>query len=61
MYNGDNALSMIRDHVGHTNLNMVARGEYVGHIERSIRLMKERARCSWQGIQFIRYTVLMVE
>ena len=36
MYNGDNALTMIRDHVGHTNLNMVARGEYVGHIERSI-------------------------
>ena len=47
MYYVDNYFPMIRDHVGHGNLNIATRGEHIEFIERVIRIMKEKMRCSY--------------
>jgi hypothetical protein len=58
-FNGDNEFEKLRDHVSPTPLNIVGRGEHVGIIERSIRTVKERVRCSCQGIPYKRIPKLM--
>ena len=45
MYNGDNAFRMLTDDIGEGYLNIVGRKKHVGPIERSIRTIKEKARC----------------
>ena len=58
-FNGDNEFEKLREHVSPTPLNIVGRGEHVGTIERSVRTIKERVRCSCQGIPYKRITKLM--
>ena len=58
-YNGDNEFEKLREHVSPTALNIVARGEHLGPIERSVRTIKERVRCSCHAIPYKRITLLM--
>ena len=60
-YNGDNGFEMLRDHLGGANLNIVGREDHVGAIERSIRTIKERARCICYKLPYKSYTKLMTE
>jgi hypothetical protein len=60
-YNGDNEFEKLRDHLSPTTLNIVARGEHVGPIERSIRTIKERVRCSCQGLPYKRIPKIMTQ
>ena len=48
----DNAISCIKDDSNPVLLNLVARGEHCGNIENSIKVLKERLRCLWNGIPF---------
>ena len=60
-YNDDNGFEMLREHLGGTNLNTVGREDHVGAIERSIRTIKERARCICYKLPYKAYTKLMTE
>ena len=44
IYNGDNAFRILTDGIGEGCLNIVGSKEHVGHIERSIIAIKEKAR-----------------
>ena len=50
--NGDNEFEQIRDHVAPINVNIVGRREHVGVIERSIRVVMERVRCTYNGVPY---------
>jgi hypothetical protein len=58
-FNGDNEFETLREHLSPTPLNIVARGEHVGAIERSVRTIKERVRCSCQSLPYKKITKLM--
>ena len=60
-YNGDNEFEKLRDHVAPAALNIVARGEHLGPIERSVRTIKERVRCSCHAIPYKRIPKLMTQ
>ena len=60
-YNGDNDFRVLKDTVGEGNLNIVARREHVGSIERSIRTIKERCRCVCHNLPFKSFTKIMTE
>ena len=56
---GDNEFETLREHLSPTPLHIVAKGEHVGPIERSVRVIKERVRCSCQGLPYKKITKLM--
>jgi hypothetical protein len=58
-FNGDNEFETLREHLSPTPLNVVARGEHMGPIERSVRTIKERVRCSCQSLPYKKITRLM--
>jgi hypothetical protein len=58
-FNGDNEFEALREHLSPTPLNVVARGKHVGPIERLVRTIKERVRCSCQSLPYKKITRLM--
>ena len=54
--NTDNEFACIREQIRPTNLNMVAAGEHVSNVERSIRTIKEGTRCHMRRLPYNRYT-----
>ena len=48
----DNEFSCIKDDIIPILLNLVVRGEHCGDIESSIKFLKERLRCLWNGLLF---------
>ena len=60
-YHGDNEFECLRDTVNPVPLYIVARGEHVGIVERSIRTIKERARCHCQNTPFRKIPKVMVD
>jgi hypothetical protein len=58
-FNGDNKFETLREHLRPTPLHIVGRGEHVGPIERSVRTIKERVRCSCQSLPYKKITTLM--
>jgi hypothetical protein len=53
--NVDNEFTCIRDDIRPTTLNVVAAGEHVGDVERSIRTVKESTRCHIHRLPFKYY------
>jgi hypothetical protein len=58
-FNGNNEFETLRKHLSPTLLNIVGRGEHVGPIERPVRTIKERVRCSCQSLPYKKITRLM--
>ena len=48
----DNEFSCIKDDIISVLLNLMARGERCGDIENSIKFLKERLHCLWNGLPF---------
>ena len=48
----DIEFACIKDQIIPVSLNLVARGEHCGDIENSIKFLKERLRCLWNGLPF---------
>ena len=48
----DNGFECLRDHIRPTMLNVVAADEHVSEIDRSIRVIKERARCRIHSLPY---------
>ena len=60
-YNGDNGFEILRERLDGANLNIVGRDDHIGAIERSIRTIKERARCICYKLPYKSYTKLITE
>ena len=57
---GDNEFECIREDIRPINLNITAADEHVSTIERSIKTIKERARCQVQYLPYAKYPRVMV-
>ncbi len=58
---GDNEFEKVREHIRPLQLETVGRGEHVGDIERSIRVCKERVRCTTTSLPYKKYPKIMVD
>ena len=58
--NADNEFRVLEDDIGDIQLNIVAAGEHVGNVERSIRTLKEYTRCHVHRLPYKRYPIEMV-
>jgi hypothetical protein len=56
----DNEFECIRDDIRPIELDIVPVDEHVGEVERSIRTIKERARCTIHGLPYRRYPKAMI-
>ena len=57
----DNEFEKVRDHVQPLQVETVGRGEHVGDIERSIRVCKERVRCTTTSLPYKKYPKIMID
>ena len=60
---GDNEFDTVdlRNVLQHRNLMIAGRNEHVGPVERSIRTIKERARCTCHSLPYKRYPRIMLQ
>ena len=58
--NADNEFTALEGKMANIALNIVAAGEHVGNIERSIRTIKEHTRCTVHRLPYRRYPTEMV-
>ena len=49
---GDHEFKCIREEIRPTNLNICSKDDHVGEVERSIRTIKERVRCTIHSLPF---------
>ena len=58
---GDNEFEKVRNHVQPLQVETVGRGEHVGDVERSIRVCKERVRCTTTSLPCKKYPKIMID
>ena len=60
-YRGDNEFEVLRNFVAPAPLQIVGADDHVGTIERSIRTIKERARCTCQSLPYQKMPKIMID